>query len=281
MTAPTRPLLRYHGGKWMLAPWIIANFPPHRVYVEPFGGAASVLLRKPRARAEVYNDSDDDVVNLFRVVRDSPADLMRALRRTPYARAEYEAAFDPCSDPVERARRLVVRSVLGFGTNNLRERKGFRDYTGKLRSGLPVDDFRTYPRAVAAFVRRLRGVVVERAAAAHVIQRHDGADTLFYCDPPYVHDTRAVIAESHVGYAHEMTDADHEALAAQLGAVNGMVVLSGYHGALYDRLFGDWQRLEKAALADGAAPRTEVLWFNAAAWARRHREPSLFDGSAA
>jgi hypothetical protein len=62
---------RYHGGKWMLAPWIIEHFPPHRIYTEAFGGAASVLMRKPRAKlVEVYNDLDGEIVSLFRVLRD-------------------------------------------------------------------------------------------------------------------------------------------------------------------------------------------------------------------
>ncbi|TJV23013.1 MAG: DNA adenine methylase, partial [Mesorhizobium sp.] len=119
MNAPTRPVLRWHGGKWLLAPWIIEHFPAHRIYVEPFGGAASVLLRKPRAYAEVYNDLDGDVVNLFRVLQDplGGGELMRRLELTPFARAEFELGWDATDDQVERARRLIIRAFMGFGSN--------------------------------------------------------------------------------------------------------------------------------------------------------------------
>lgn len=104
----SRPALRYLGGKWMLAPWIIQHFPPHQIYVEPFGGAASVLLRKPRVHAEIYNDLDGDVVNLFRVLRDpqAAADLIDRIALTPYSRAEFVASYEPTAEPVEWARRL-------------------------------------------------------------------------------------------------------------------------------------------------------------------------------
>lgn len=89
----TRPALRWHGGKWRLAPWVIEHFPPHRVYVEPYGGAASVLLRKRRSYAEIYNDLDDEVVGMFRVLRsDRAPDLVRAVALTPFGRREFEEA---------------------------------------------------------------------------------------------------------------------------------------------------------------------------------------------
>jgi DNA adenine methylase len=66
----TRPVLRYYGGKFRLADWIISMFPAHRFFVEPFGGAANVLMAKPRSFGEIYNDLDSEVVNVFKVLRD-------------------------------------------------------------------------------------------------------------------------------------------------------------------------------------------------------------------
>lgn len=273
---PKRPAVRYHGGKWKLAEWIIAHLPPHRTYVEPFGGAASVLLRKPRSYAEVYNDLDGEMVNLFRVMRDHGPRLTRALLWTPFSRDEYRAAFELTEDPVETARRTIIRSFMGFGSNaiNRAVKSGFRSNSN--RSGTtPAHDWQNYPPNVRRVSRRFRGVVIENKAAIALMQQHDSPDTLHYLDPPYVHSTRAMKAmHGNHGYAHEMTDGDHELLATYLSTVEGMVVLSGYHGELYDRLYDGWERIQCEALADGAAPRVEVMWFNAAAWSRRMKDAS-------
>lgn len=258
MSAPTRPVLRWHGGKWMLAPWIIGHFPAHRVYVEPFGGAGSVLMRKPRAYAEVWNDLDGDVVNLFSVLR-SPraAELVAALRLTPYARAEYEAARTVCDDPVERARRLIVASFMGFSSASTLKASGFRANSN--RSGTtPAHDWANYPDGLGAVIERLRGVVLENRDASDVMSAHDGPDTLHFLDPPYLPETR----DAGGDYAHEMSMADHEAMLARLPALRGMVVLCGYPSRLYDDALPGWQRVERPALADGARPRTEVLWIS-------------------
>lgn len=277
MSGPTRPLLRYHGGKWRLAPWIIGHFPPHRVYVESFGGAASVLMRKPRSYAEVYNDLDAELVNLFRVLRDEAQGeaLRRALHLTPFARDEFVASYEPAADPVEQARRTVVRAFMGFGSNAHVRATGFRANSN--RSGTtPAQDWRHYPEQVGAFVERMRGVVIEHRDAARVIRTHDGTDTLHYVDPPYPSSTR----DKGGDYAHEMTDADHRTLAAALHDCRGMVVLSGYACDLYDReLYPDWERRERGTHADGARDRTEVLWLNPACVARL--SPNLFAGATA
>lgn len=273
---PRRPVLRWHGGKWRLAPQIIAHFPPHRVYVEPFGGAASVLLRKPRAYAEVYNDLDDEVVTLFRVLRDpdQAARLADLLRLTPFARDEFRLAYEATEDPVEKSRRLIARSFIGFGSNaHASQARGHRS-TGfrsdSRKSGTtPAQDWRNYPDALTAIVERLAGVVVENRDAGDVMARHDGAETLHYVDPPYVHETRSRRARRADGdviaYRHELTRNDHAALLRQIERLAGMVVLSGYADPLYDETLTNWRRVEIDAYADGARPRTEVLWINPAA----------------
>ncbi len=270
----TRPIIRYHGGKWRLAPWIISHFPAHRTYVEPFGGAGSVLMRKPRAAGEVYNDLWSRVVDVFRVLRDpgQAAELARRLWLTPFAREEFEAvdasSFDP-DDIVERARLTIVRAYMGFGSNAPDEQMstGFR--SNSMRSNTtPAVEWSSYPPCVPAFVDRLRGVVIESRPAIDVLRGFDAPDTLHYVDPPYVHETRSQgnpYCKKHL-YAHELTDDDHRELARVLNSLDGMVVISGYPSALYDsELFSDWQRTERVAFADGAKERTEVLWSNAAA----------------
>ena len=286
MTAPARPVLRWHGGKFRDRRRIIAHFSPHRVYVEPYGGAASVLLCKDRAYAEVYNDLDAEVVGLFRVLRSERApELIAALRLTPFARDEFEAAYAPAACDVEAAyapaacdveaaRRLVVRSFMGFGSDghNGATRTGFRPQSSRSHT-TPAHDWANYPPALHAVVARLAGVVIENKPAIEVMAQHDGPATLHFLDPPYLPEVRS--QKSRKGglkyhcYAHEMARADHVALLAFVRELEGMVVISGYPSALYDGVLADWHRVTWAALADGARPRTEVLWINPAALAGR------------
>lgn len=289
---PTRPVLRWHGGKWLLAPWIIGHFPKHHTYVEPFGGAASVLLRKRRTYAEVYNDLDNEVVDLFRVLRDpsSAKRLEEMLRLTPFARGEFRSAYEPTDDVIERSRRLIVRSFMGFGSNaHASAEKGHRS-TGfrasSSRSGTtPAHDWRNYPDALLALVERLKAVVIESRPAIEVMAQHDRSDTLHYVDPPYMHETRAQGNKYDLGwrmYRYELTDDQHAELLEYLRTVKGMVVLSGYPSPLYEDMLSDWMRVERRALADGARERTEVLWINPAGRDRLDavQMPLLFEGAA-
>jgi DNA adenine methylase len=274
----SRPIVRYHGGKLMLAPWIIANFPAHRVYVEAFGGGGSVLLRKPPSYAEIYNDLDGEIVNVFRMARERGDELVRALELTPFAREEFEESYEECADPLERARRTILRSFAGFGSAAAcGEVSGFRAASN--RSGTtPAHDWRNYPTALVQIIERLRGVVIENRDAVEVMQQHDGDDTLHYVDPPYVHETRSAKTRGTVtrkAYKFELTNAQHAELAEYLKSLRGMVLVSGYRSELYDRLFAGWAKTERAAHADGARDRVECLWLNRAAESLA-RAPQMF-----
>lgn len=235
------------------------------------GGGGSVLLKKPRVYAEVYNDLDGEIVNLFRVVRDRGDELLRLVELTPYSRADFDESFKAATDPVEQARRTVVRSFMGFGGNLTRpnrdqtpQRTGFRNYSSTDRRATPAGDWRRWPSELVNIITRLQGVYIEHRDAEKCIGEHDGPTTLHYIDPPYVHSTRGFSSGgSHRGYRHELSDDDHRRLAELLHGVEGMVVLSGYACELYDlELYADWHRVTRAHMADGARKRTEVLWLN-------------------
>lgn len=277
----TRPVLRYHGGKFRLAPWVVQFFPSHRIYVEPFGGAAGVLIRKTRVLSEVYNDLDSAVVNVFRVLRDSDKafELYRRLALTPFAREEFDASYEPPIDDIDAAAKIIIRSFFGHGSDSATRgcRTGFR---AKSHSrGLPSVEWSKWPEAIPTFTRRLQGVVIENRDALEVIARYDTPDTLIYVDPPYLYGTRTERAgqSSRHGYRHELTDAAHINLAAALNNVEGMVVLSGYPSDLYDRdLYPGWQRHDRRYWADGGKPSTEVVWLNQACAEALHQDGGLF-----
>ena len=229
------PALRYYGGKFRLARWIIANFPPHDCYVEPFGGAAGVLLQKPLSYIDVYNDLDRDVVTFFKVLRDRPEELVRAIKLTPYAREEYQISHEPTDDELEQARRVYVRCWQGFGAKQTRS--GWSYQLSRSR-GMPLRSNWGRTEHLYLIAERLRCVQIEHEDAFEVIGRYDSPTTLFYVDPPYL----AGVRGHSRSYAYEMKDDEHVRLAEKMHAVRGMVIISGYQSELYESLYADWDK---------------------------------------
>ena len=258
----TRAALRYFGGKWQIAPWVISHLPAHRVYVEPFGGAASVLMRKPRSTIEVYNDLDEEIVGIFQQLQD-PAQcnqLMRLLRRTPYARGAFEQAFEPTCDPLARAQRAIVRAYMSFhhGAFFDPKKRTFADARHRGGNHCKAHEWASYPRHLVRICQRLQGVIIERRDALEVIRAQDSPDTLFFVDPPYLPSTR-----SDTGYRCELTEAQHVELLTRLLGIQGRAVVAGYPSELYDDMLKGWQRIERPHRAAGSQrPRTEVLWIS-------------------
>ncbi len=263
----TRSVLRYFGGKFALADWIIPHFTPHQVYTEVFGGGGSVLMKKPRAKSEVYNDLNSLVVNVFRVLRDAQKaqQLAHLISLTPYSREEllqvaYTRPILEVEDEVERARLTIFRSIAAFGgtTLNSADACGFRT-PAKDGECVPAMRWRDYPHYIKAFCERLRGVTIEHLDYREVLKKYDTSYTLHYIDPPYVHQTRNAENIS-CRYEYEFTDQDHIELHDHIRSLKGNVILSGYDSELYRRMYADFHRVENLVANSGFGPRTEVLW---------------------
>ena len=269
------PVLRYHGAKWKLAPWIITHFPPHTSYVEVFGGSAGVLLRKPSSPVEVFNDLDGEVVNFFRVLREQPEDLARAVAFTPYARAELEAAWEPADDSLEAARRFAVRSWMSIGGPTVQWKTGFR--FRKSNPSQPWMQWNRLPEVLVATAQRLKMVIIEHTDWQRILRRYDTPDTLFYCDPPYMSATRSKWDKFRKAYRFEFTDGDHVVLAEALRSVQGMVVLSGYAHPLYEALYEahGWVRHCHPIVNQNGRRVMECIWLNPAAM-QHAKQLSLF-----
>jgi len=267
-----KPPFTYYGGKLSIAQDIVAALPDHLHYVEPFAGSLAVLLAKPPSPMETVNDLDEQLMTFWRVLRDRPADLVRAAALTPHSRAEHQLAYQPAVDELETARRVWV--LLTQARSGTLRRTGWRYYVNPRGSSASMPDYlEAYVDRILPAAERLRAVSLEARPALEIITKYgQHPEVLLYVDPPYLAATRG-----HLNYRHEMSgEADHRELADALHAAAAAVVLSGYDSPLYQELYAGWHRHEIATgTGQGGTwqDRTEVLWSNRTLGV----QPSLFE----
>lgn len=250
-----KPILKYPGSKWRIAQWIISQFPEHTMYLEPYCGSAAVFLQKEPVEHEILNDINGDIVNLFRVLRQNAPALAEQINLTPWAREEYELAYETTDDAIEQARRFLVRCWQAHGVR-INHRTGWRNIgpKGNAQTTLVWDRL---PERLMAVALRLKKAEIENTPALDLIRKYNSPEWLIYADPPYVLDTR-----NGTYYSHEMSLEDHQELLAVLLQHRGPVVLSGYAHPLYDDTLADWHRVTMPALAEHGKQAQEVLWLN-------------------
>jgi len=263
----------WYGGKFSHLNWLLPLLPQSTHYCEPFGGSAAVLLNREPSRVETYNDIDSEVVNFFRVLRDNQEELIKRIGLTPFSREELRIAVEEPIDAVsevERARRFFVRARqvrTGLAQTASEGRWAHCKLTSRAGMSGAVSRWLGSVEGLSEILERLLRVQIENAPALEVIKRYDSEETLFYCDPPYPHESRSDVN----AYGFEMNNRQHRELAEVLHAVKGKVALSGYHSPIMEELYKDWHFIESApkkahstnTRADKVKQeRVEVLWVN-------------------
>ena len=260
-----RAVFRYPGSKWSIAEWIISHFPEgyeNMVYLEPFLGSGAVFFNKCPGAVETINDLDGDVVNLFQILRDRPEDLKRALELTPYSREEYDRSFEPCEDPLEKARRYMVKTTQAIGAKLGHGKCGWRNHKS-MKIGGTACKWGGITETIDAAASRLRGsttnlVQIEKMDAFRLIERYNTADALIYIDPPYVRSSR----KSGALYVHEMTDDDQKRLLDLITRSKAKIIISGYDNAMYNEALSGWETDTIMSQTTSTEMACEKIWLN-------------------
>ncbi len=257
----------WYGGKFSHLSWLLPLLPECHHYCEPYAGSGAVLLNRDSSPIETYNDLDGEVCNFFRVLREQKEQLVEAIGLTPFSREEFSIACEFVADlqPLERARRFYVRArQVRTGLAQRASLGRWANCKQTSRAGMSgvVSRWLGAIDMLPEIAERLIRVQIENRPAVDVIALYDSSDTLFYCDPPYIHDTRG----DSKAYGNEMSDEDHAELAATLSSVNGKVALSNYDCDLMDALYRqpEWRKIIIPERTNHATKgkRTEVLWTN-------------------
>ena len=256
LAAPKRPSLRFFGGKWRLAKWIISLIndihPRHSSYIEPFGGGYCVGLQKFPVDLEVYNDINDDSVNFFQTLRDHPRELIEAISKTGRTHSTFANCKKRSVDPIEQAKNYYIYSRLSFSGGGTRWNSG----TSMERLALPSvhDDTMLWPTS-----QRISHLIIEQHDAIACIKKWDHPTHLFYVDPPYLMSARR--GKDKRQYQYELLEAAHVELVDALTSTRAGVVVSGYPSPLYEQLFEGWGKRERQVSTLVRDQALECLWW--------------------
>jgi DNA adenine methylase len=274
----------WYGGKFSHLDWLLPLLPECHHYCEPFAGSAAVMLNRSPAPIETYNDLDGEVVNFFRVLRSQKDQLVEAIGLTPFSREEFALAceFDPNLEPLERARRFYVRArQVRTGLAQKASLGRWANCKQTSRAGMSgvISRWLGAVEALPEIADRLLRVQIENRPALDVIKLYDSPETLFYCDPPYLHETRG----DSKAYGYEMTDAEHAILAKVLNAAKGLAAISNYQCDLMDQFYPPpkWRKVvgPDRTIHSTKGTRAEVVWTNYDPFRKKSSQPLLeFEG---
>ena len=256
-------LFPYYGGKHQWLDFLLPLFPTGPTHlVDVFGGGGAVTLNCVRYPYATYNDVDERLFCFFRVLRDNPDELIRAISLSPHSRADWNIAsrwaeWGDCED-VEKARRVFV--ALNQGFNGVMLKTGHNFWRRK-PSGMSAQSGAAKLSALERAAENLSRVTLECLPWQDMIRDYNKPRVVMYLDPPYLLETR----KSKNMYEHEFSDQDHEDLLAALSKLTCMALLSGYNNDMYNEALSGWHRVDSPARPTAAAKngtRVESVWMN-------------------
>lgn len=257
----------WYGGKFSHLDWLLPQFPDCFHYCEPFAGSGAVLLNREPSPVETYNDIDGEVVNFFKVLREKKEILIEQIALTPFSREEFGIAceLDPNQTNLERARRFYIRArQVRTGLAQTASIGRWANCKNTSRSGMSgvISRWLGGVEQLDLIAERLLRVQIENRPAIDVIKLYDSKKTLFYCDPPYIHETRG----DTKSYGFEMTDCAHKELSKTLNSIEGLAAISNYECELMEELYpsSKWTKIfsPEKTIHSTKDIRQEVLWVN-------------------
>jgi DNA adenine methylase len=257
----------WYGGKFSHLDWLLPLLPPSHHYCEPFAGSGAVLLNRNPSPIETYNDIDGEVVNFFKVLREQKESLIEKISLTPFSREEFAIAciLDSELSSLERARRFYIRArQVRTGLAQTASLGRWANCKNTSRSGMSgvISRWLGGIEQLEYIAERLIRVQIENRSALEVVNLYDDTNTLFYCDPPYIHETRG----DTKSYGFEMSNEQHELLADTLNSLKGKIAISNYDCDLMDKLYPKtkWKKIKSPLRKIHSTKdfRQEVLWIN-------------------